>query len=314
MTFNMSRTSNGKKNLLQHAIVERADKSKRETQEQPERANGGGIQIMNSDVEIDDSVIRFNIAANGGGLYLGSDSTVTVRRCLIHSNRALGSNYVYSGGDGIYIAHPQKASIWRSTIALNSFSRPGYENEEGGGGLYLAGGAFQLGFNFIVGNEAGKGAGLLLSAQDAPVDEDKLPFVGNVFAYNRGSLNFEQVALQTRYSFQPTTFLNTWLTNIGQFPFVAHLNRARLVRYVDNGDKAFLRQIVPSTQQTTSPFGQLLADRVTKEDIRGDAADVLAESQLCKSKFDLGPLELCNAVDRPNLAEYIGRLAARHGD
>ena len=190
MTFNMSRVYKGKKNLLQHVIVERADKSKPEAQEQRERANGGGIQIVKSDVEIADSVIRFNMAADGGGLYVGSDSTVIVRRCLIHSNRALGSNYVYSGGGGIYIDHPQKASIWRSTIALNSFSRPGYENEEGGGGLYLAGDAFQLGFNFIVGNEAGKGAGLLLSAQATPIEEDRLPFVGNVFAYNRGSLNF----------------------------------------------------------------------------------------------------------------------------
>jgi hypothetical protein len=314
MTFNMSRAYKGKKNLLKHAIVERADKSKRESQEQPERANGGGIQIMNSDVEIADSVIRFNIAADGGGVYVGSNSNVMVRRCLVHSNRALGSNYAYSGGGGIYIDHPQKTSIWRSTIALNSFSRPGYENEEGGGGLYLAGGILHLGFNFIVGNEAGKGAGLLINAKATPVEEIRSPFVGNVFAYNRGSFNFEQVALQTRYSFQPTTFLNTWLTNIGQFPFVAHLNRKQLVRYIDNGEKEFLRQIVLGTQQTTSSFGQLIADGVTKEDIRGDLADVLVESQLCKNKFDLGPLELCNAVDRPSLAEYIGRVATRHGD
>lgn len=314
ISFNMSRANTGKKNFLQHAIVERADKSKLGAPEQPERARGGGIQILNSDVEIADSVIRFNLAADGGGLYVGSGSIMIVRRCLIHSNRAVGSNYAYAGGGGIYIDHPQRASIWRSTIALNSFSQAGYENEEGGGGLYLAGGTFNLGFNFIVGNEAGKGAGLLLTAKATAGEEERSPFIGNVFAYNRGSFNFEQVALQTRYSFQPATFLNTWLTNIGQFPFVAHVNRTQLVRYIDNGEKGFLRQIVPRTQQTTSSFGQLIADRVTQEDIRGDLADVHTESQFCKNKFDLGPLELCNAVDRPSLTEYIERVATRHGD
>ena len=314
MTFKMSRTSRGKKNLLQHAIVERADKSNPEVQEQLESTKGGGIQIVSSDVEISDTVIRFNTAAHGGGLYVGPESTVTVRQCLIHSNRALGSNYTYSGGGGIYIDHPRKVSIWRSTIALNSFSGKNYENEEGGGGLYLGEGAFQLGFNLIVGNEAGKGSGLLLNAHTTSVGEHRLPFVGNVFAYNRGSFNFEQVALQTHFGFQPATFLNTWRTNIGQFPFVAHLDRRRLVRYVHNGNKEFLRQIVPGIQQTTSTFGELIADQVTKEDIRGGAAEVLVESELCKSKFDLGPLELCKATDRPNLAEYIHRLAARHGD
>lgn len=314
MTFNMSRAYKGKKNLLQHVIVERADKSEPEVREHREGTSGGGIQIVKSDVEIADSVIRFNRAADGGGLYIGADSTVTVRRCLIHSNRALGSNYIYSGGGGIYIADPQKASIWRSTIALNSFSSPGYGNEQGGGGLHLEGKGLQMGFNLVVGNESGKGAGLLLNAKARGDEEDELPFIGNVFAYNRGSRNFEQVALQTSYSFQPPTFLNTWLTNIGQFPFVAHLTREKLVRYVDNGDKAFLRQIAPGTHQTTSSFGQLLADRVTKEEMGTDAGDVLAESQLCKNKFDLGPLELCNALDRPNLAEYISRLAAYHGD
>ncbi len=314
ITFDMSRPYKGKKNLLQHAIVERADKSKLEAQEQRARTNGGGIQVVKSDVEIADSVIRFNTAANGGGLYIGVDSTVTVRGCLIHSNRALGSNYIYSGGGGVYIADPQKASIWRSTIALNSFSPAGYGNEQGGGGLYLEGKGLQMGFNLVVGNESGKGAGLLLHSQAERVKEDTLPFIGNVFAYNRGSRNFEQVALQTSYSFQRTAFLNIWSTNIGQFPFVAHLNRERLVRYVDNGDRALLRHIVPNTQQATSPFGQLVADRVSKEDIRADAGDVFAESQFCKSKFDFGPLELCDALDRPTLREYIDRLAVRHSD
>lgn len=321
ISFNMSRTYKGKKNLLQHAIVERANKSKRDAQGQPEREegrgiqNGGGIQVVESDVEIADSVIRFNTAANGGGLYIGADSSVTVRSCLIHSNRALGSKYIYSGGGGIYIADPQRASIWRSTIALNSFTSPGYGNEEGGGGLYLEGKGLQMGFNLVVGNESGKGAGLLLYSQAEQVKENPLFLIGNVFAYNHGSRNFEQVALETKFSFQRTPSLNMWFTNMGQFPFVAHLIREQLVRYVDNGDKALLRHIVPNTPESTSPFGQLVADRLFIEEIRAYAGEVLTESQSCyKRKFDLGPLELCNAGDRPTLREYIDRLADRHGD
>ena len=141
----MSRAYKGKKNLLQHVIVERADKSEPEVREHREGTSGGGIQIVSSDVEISDSVIRFNTAADGGGLYVGPDSTLTVRRCLIHSNRALGSNYVYSGGGGIYVDYPRKVSIWRSTIALNSFSKHDYANEEGGGGLYQRGGCVSAG-------------------------------------------------------------------------------------------------------------------------------------------------------------------------
>lgn len=320
ISFNTSRAYKGKKNLLQYAIVERANKSKRDARGQPEREkgegieNGGGIQVVQSDVDIADSVIRFNTASNGGGLYIGAGSSVTVRRCLIHSNRALGSNFIYSGGGGIYIADPQRASIWRSTIALNSFSSPGYGNEEGGGGLYLEGKGLQMGFNLVVGNESGKGAGLLLHSQAERVKENPLFLIGNVFAYNHGSRNFEQVALETKFSFQHTASLNMWFTNMGQFPFVAHLIRERLVRYVDNGDKTLLRHIVPNTPESTSPFGQLIADRLSKEDIRAYAGDVVAESQFCKSRFDLGPLELCDAVDRPTLREYVDRLAARHGD
>ena len=59
MSFKMSRAYKGKKNLLQHVIVERADKSEPEVREHREGTSGGGIQIVKSDVEIADSVIRF---------------------------------------------------------------------------------------------------------------------------------------------------------------------------------------------------------------------------------------------------------------
>ena len=314
ITFNVSQQNKVKRNVLQHAIIERADKSKRDPKEPLERASGGGIHILNSDVDISDSVIRFNTAAAGGGIYVGLDSTVTIKRCLIHSNQALGSNETYSGGGGVYIAEPKKTSIWRSTIALNTFLSPNYRNEEGGGGIYLRGSGFQLGFNLVVGNESGKGAGLLFYGRGSHLEEDTLPLIGNIFIYNRGSRNLEQVALQTRFSFEPETALNTWFVNTGQFPFVAQLNREQLVRYVDNGDKAFLRQIGPDQQQAVLPFAQLISDRVNHESITAGAPDSLDESKLCKSKFDFGPIEFCDPADRPNLAEYISRLAMGYGD
>ena len=286
---------------LQHVVIENASKIDKKTSFDPNTA-GGGLFVLRSDLEVSNTVIRRNKAEIGGGVYIGHDSDVAIRQSAIYDNEAVGSNYIYAGGGGLYVASPRNLLVLNSIFALNRFNADNYSNEEGGGGIYVAQGRLDFALNLVIANSSGKGAGMLVLSQGSTPSHRK--FTANIFAYNSGSFNFEQVALQTRYSYDSLHEVGEWSINVGQRPFVAHLNRNALSSYYFNGSKEFLEQLRPAS---TVNLRLLIEDKVSSVTL-GELPDVHSGRKLCGNDIDFGPIELC-PDDGDELLDYFSLVA-----
>ena len=263
---------------------------------------GGGLFVERSDLEVTNAIIRRNQAEIGGGIYIGTDSDVVISRSAIYDNSALGSNYIYSGGGGLYVAGPRRLDVSHSVIALNRFLGRNLQNEEGGGGIYVSHGPINFTFNLVIGNSSGKGAGMQILSQGH--SQKPRAFTANIFVYNYGSLNFEQVALQTRHSYTVPWGVGEWSLNAGQTPFVAHLNRNRLSSYYYKGSKAFLELLQPGSEVE---FGSQIEDQGVTA--RTTGLDHVPENRnLCGQDIDIGPIEICGNGFGRKLSEYFSTI------
>ena len=114
--FSDSRQQDNLRSAFRHVVIERASKILKDAGSTDPNANGGGIFVERSDLEVTNSTIRHNRANTGGGLYIGAESDVVVMRSAIYGNIATGSPYINSGGGGIYVAGPRRLDISHSVI------------------------------------------------------------------------------------------------------------------------------------------------------------------------------------------------------
>ena len=300
MRFADSRQLGPFRSSLKHVVIEAASKRSQIIAGHNPQNSGGALSVLRSDLDIIGATIRHNDADIGGGIYIGHDSDVTIHHSAIYGNTAFGSRYIYSGGGGIYATSPRRLWISRSIVAQNSFHSTNYANEEGGGGLYLSGGNVELGFNLVIGNSSGKGSGMLVIGNS----REPHVFAANVFAYNAGSTHLEQVAIQTRYSFTPLQRMPTWTTNVGQAPFIAHLNRNTLAqRYLVKGSTEFLSTLQIGSEVEITSYLRDKANASTHAAIPSKEPDW----PMCGVEFDLGPIEICDQRER-TMEGYFGRV------
>ncbi|MEQ8800394.1 MAG: choice-of-anchor Q domain-containing protein [Salinisphaeraceae bacterium] len=76
--------------------------------------NGGGLHVSGGTARIDDSVVAFNSASQGGGLWNGGNSTLVVTNSTISGNEA-----TVSDGGGIYQISGGSSQLRFSTVAQN---------------------------------------------------------------------------------------------------------------------------------------------------------------------------------------------------
>ncbi len=159
---------------------------------------GGGIEILNSAVTIEDCIIRNNTATTGGGIYIGSYypdpfiSNVTIRRNIIKDNIAFNHGYIGCGGGGITV-ESSEVLIENNIITGNSYSGND-ANYEGGGGISLRDNyLITVINNTIFGNSSPKGSGIHTSEGYAGLIQN------NIIWGNEGSINGEQVSIETGY-------------------------------------------------------------------------------------------------------------------
>lgn len=304
MTFADSRSIRGRRSTLHHVIVEYAQKSSQEENGSRVDAAGGGLAAVRSDLDVFGAVIRHNSSEIGGGVYIGQDSDISIEHSVIYDNTAIGSNYIYSGGGGLYVQGARSARILRNVLAQNKYLGNNYSNEEGGGGVYLLTGPIFFAFNLVVGNSSGKGAGLLINNQSIHSLQPRT-FIANVVVYNFGSLNFEQVALQTRESFEVLHGVGEWSPNVGQFPFVAHLDRNRLADYVFNGSKTFLDLL---RRAPDADFAEQITNMARSTIFEEAFGEAFLNAKTCDGILDYGPIKICDVTEKVTLSTYIGRL------
>lgn len=308
--FSDSREIDGIRSRLSHVIVEGAAKGRPEfndrTEVSPDTA-GGGVYIERSDVDIVRSVVRNNAAELGGGVYIGADSDVAIQGSAIYGNTALGSRFIYTGGGGLYVSGARRARVLQSIVALNSMPARGYGNEEGGGGIYLGQGPLEVSFTLVVANVAEKASGMLVLSEAGPPSVRR--FTANVFMYNRGSLNLEQVALQTRNTYDEMQGGGEWSVNAGQAPFVAHLNRNRLSSRPFLGSSRFIEALRPGG---AASFATEIEDRADPAAYQ-DVADALRDRRICGDAFDYGPIEICGADER-SMGGYLAQVGALYSE
>ena len=127
-----------------------------------------------------------------------------------------------------------------------------------------------------------------------------------MFIANGGGFNFEQVALQTRYTFQKAKFPDVWGTNVGQFPFVAHLIRNSLVRYVNYGQKLALMHLRGDEEK--GQFQRFFLEaRRPRSEVLAVLQDGAARAPACGEEVQFSPIPIC---DNPplDLQGYLAKL------
>ena len=150
---------------------------------------GGGITIVGGEPVIAENEIHDNVAGQsvqglGGGIFVWSDTTATIKGNEIYYNRAIsgaGDPSLISRGGGIYYSgYPKvEAAIYDNQIRSNTaspISPQGY-----GGGLYatglvtpslIAGNTFES--NIAGFNDNGKGGGIYVDASEARLEGNEL--------------------------------------------------------------------------------------------------------------------------------------------
>jgi hypothetical protein len=125
---------------------------------------GGGIsadrtEVIGSNITITNSDIFDNFALNGGGVYIGPQSTMTMTSSTVTSNGA-------TSGAGAYLGSFRHSAVEETGfLTFNSSTMANNHANDSGGGIYVpnadAGGSFDN--SFIVGNRAGTtGGGITL--------------------------------------------------------------------------------------------------------------------------------------------------------
>ncbi|MEO0369537.1 MAG: right-handed parallel beta-helix repeat-containing protein, partial [Pseudomonadota bacterium] len=122
-------------------------------------SSGGGIDISNSYLAMEDVVVSGNIARRqGGGLDL-SGSTAVISNSTISDNE-FGSQGAIGGG-GIHASRGSYIQMLGSTVSGNS--NPNGPNSRDGGGIHLRDSSFLTALNSTIsGNSAASGAGLFI--------------------------------------------------------------------------------------------------------------------------------------------------------
>ncbi len=162
--------------------------------------DGGGIAVVGGNPLITGNEVWDNVAGQanrgvGGGIFVWSDSTVTIDGNLIYSNLAIngaGTASLISRGGGIYYAGYPKvlATITRNQIHDNLAS-PLSPHQGYGGGLYatglitpslIAGNTFET--NIAAFNDSGDGGGIYLEESEAILEGNTL--VGNIASWAGG--------------------------------------------------------------------------------------------------------------------------------
>jgi Right handed beta helix region len=131
--------------------------------------NGGGIQVRNGMLNLDQVAVRNNVAKRsgyGGGLYAEEESKVTITASLFADNRN-------SGDGGGFAIEDSETSVLNSTIANNVVDTSLYPEHEGwgayGGGVEISNGKVTMqnvtvaGNSIHDGNGGGEGEGTGLS-------------------------------------------------------------------------------------------------------------------------------------------------------
>ncbi|MGD0339965.1 MAG: T9SS type A sorting domain-containing protein [Bacteroidota bacterium] len=166
---------------------------------------GGGVFCFNANLIIENCHITHNTASTGGGIYIFNfldypvPKFVYIRSNLIDSNSTISKSYNACGGGGINVEGGQ-VTIERNLIIGNTYSGND-ANYEGGGGIFVSNatvfGPVQILNNTIYGNSSPKGAGIHTSRGFDGVIEN------NIIWRNRGSVNNDQITIETDYDPKP---------------------------------------------------------------------------------------------------------------
>lgn len=125
---------------------------------------GGGIHILQSDVTISGNVIKGNTSRQGGGIFVGGDSSfVDTHQPTITNNVIIGNATTARGGAVAVFYGASPAKIRHNTIAGNSTTA------SGGGGIFVTTSqAFEIADNIISDNTSpAAGNGIYLQATPA---------------------------------------------------------------------------------------------------------------------------------------------------
>ena len=140
--------------------------------------SGGGMEITDGDVTVEDAVLHRNdasLAGGGGGGIKISQGKLTLRRTTVELGFA-------TYGGGVYIGDAE-ALIDDSTISGN------YQTGKGGG-IYAssAGGAIRIVDTTVSGNQALDGGGLMIQDRTGPVEIERSTISGNTGLTGAGGL------------------------------------------------------------------------------------------------------------------------------
>jgi hypothetical protein len=143
-------------------------------------ASGGAMSCVGSSVRVQKSIIAGNSIesaqrANGGGLYL-LDCKVEIAGSSIQANEINGGSR--SSGAGIYCER-SRMRLWRSRVTDNGL----FGGLGEGAGLYLKESAAQIGGSVITGNGAvdGRGGGIFINGRSEDVVVHKNTILGRNF-------------------------------------------------------------------------------------------------------------------------------------
>ncbi|MEA3446271.1 MAG: GEVED domain-containing protein, partial [Bacteroidota bacterium] len=153
---------------------------------------GGGFCCVASEVEIDNNIIQFNIAAainttggNGGGIGIYDGSHVIISNCLIHANKALLDNTSSQSsgmGGGIYI-NDSEIDMYNNVISFNDGIM--------GGGIAASDSARVNCTNNTICNNFSYGGGAMLCV------EANTTFTNTIIYYNHSLLDGQIYILDT---------------------------------------------------------------------------------------------------------------------
>jgi CSLREA domain-containing protein len=110
--------------------------------------NGSGIFVNTGALNISNSTISGNTAYNsGGGIYVKSGSTVTINNSTISGNTASNTSETTAGGGGL-------AQTGTGTVTLNNVTISGNSAGSYGAGLFINSGTLNAYYNTIANNNA----------------------------------------------------------------------------------------------------------------------------------------------------------------
>ncbi len=159
------------------------------------RQSGGGIQVIGSDVQIRNCVVRKNFATGGGGgLFISTSSKFSVEKSVFENNKAASS------GGGISLSSA-------GTILNSVFS--GNQASNTGGGMYSAGGNVGVTNCVFYKNRSDFGGGGAYNNGALNVKYTNCSFVSNAAVFrNGGGVYVSQSNASEKPKFYNSVFYN----------------------------------------------------------------------------------------------------------